>query len=72
MVEEVSKDKIKKVIEMAKDRRLLQEFKDIRKEIENLPESEDKDDILMSFDALVKIIYNEAIIIEYLFQNNSP
>lgn len=70
MVEEVSKDKIKKVIEMTKDRRLLQEFKDIRKEIENLPESEDKEDILMSFDALVKIIYNEAIIIEYLFQNS--
>ena len=70
MIDEVSKDKIKKVIEMAKDRRLLQEFIDIRKEIENLPESDDKEDILMSFDVLVKIIYNEATIIEYLFQNS--
>ena len=72
MTDEITKDKIGKVLEMVKDRRLLQEFKDIRKEIEDLPESENKSDILMSFDTLVTIIYNEAMIIEYLFQNNSP
>ena len=70
MIDEVSKDKIGKVLEMVKNRRLLQEFIDIRKEIENLPESDDKEDILMSFDVLVKIIYNEATIIEYLFKNS--
>lgn len=72
MVDEVSKDKIKKMIGMCKDKRLKKEFDDIRKEIKNLPESDNKEDILMSFDAMVDIFYMQSLIIEYLLKNDSP